>query len=669
MKNIRLYISCPFKCSLSETDIIKPIQVGTVIADERCENIQGDDTGENISDLHAYFGDLTAHYWVWKNYDSIGNPEYIGFMKHDRHFVFKENFFDFGTDSNTLSGYSYFPYVAIDSTYKEKIGLDDSVIAGVLSKSDAVFVKKSFTRAVGAKSYKRLLFKEHKKIRDTYDICRQIILENYPEYEKYVNMLENGSYAYRYNMFVLKKELFFEYCQLVFPVLQELYQQTNYPDQYLETYKALGEFLYSLFVIKTYKSKCYAVKELYTTFVQIPCAEEPVQPVWTDNKNAIAVGCSNLYAPYLAAYIQSICENSTLTNKYDIVVLNDDITRLNKNKLEKVTSGYDNVSLRFCDVSSLFGNASLYISHAYFSKHCYYRLSIGKLFEKYEKVLYTDIDIAINFDVAEAFTLNMQNNPIAACEEVLWTHTNRKGRIQFGKCIEDYITIELGCTDKYFNTGFMLVDIEKFNQVASFEVLLQTASENNFINQEQCVLNKVFNEKISLLPPTYNFEIYSGVFDSPLPHFRVYMKQLENAKVYHYLTDKKAWFCPELPKADIWWKFARKTPFYEEILQRLAEKNSDSDKSTPIDYGAQLRQEFIATHFPNINNRFSSNEYKTKLLYALSHMWYFRFMKLRYAICKAFSFGKKNSKYAFKYEASKKLLKDARRFRKQMKTL
>lgn len=669
MKNIKLFISGPVRSCFTETNAIKHIQTGRAIADEIFEDMLGDDTGENISELYTYYGELTAHYWAWKNYDSIGNPEYIGFMRHNRHFIFNENHFDFEADSDTLSGYSYFPYNSTDSAYEEKIGLSDAVLADVLAKSDAVFVKKSFTRVAGAKSYKHLIFKEHKKIDDAYDICRQIVLEKHPEYEELVNLLEKSSYTYRYNMFVLKKELFFEYCELIFPVLQELYQQTNYPDQYLATYKVLGEFLYSLFVIKTYKNRGCAVKELYTTFLKNTGAEETVQPIWQDNKNAIAVGCSNLYAPYLGAYIQSICKNSSSTNKYDIVVLNDDISHSNKDKLVEITHKYDNVSLRFYDVSSLFGNVGLYISHAYFSKHCYYRLSVGKLFAKYEKVLFTDIDVAINFDVAEAFTLDMQDNPIAACEEVLWTHTNRKGRYQFGKSIDDYITIEVGCSDKYYNTGVMIVDVEKFNHVASFDTLLQTALENNFINQEQCVLNKVFNEKITTLPLVYNFEIYHGVFNSKLPHFMLYMKQLKNAKVYHYLTDKKAWFCPELPKADIWWKFARQTPFYEEILQRLTAHTETPGKPTNTDSAAQLRGEFISTHFPNINNRFNKGEYQTKLLYVMEHMAHYRLLKIKYAIQKTFTFGATHKRYQKNYNAAAALLKDARRFRKQIKTL
>lgn len=56
-----------------------------------CGNMIGDDTGDNISHLNRYFCELTGIYWAWKNYDKLGNPDYIGFMHYRRHFIFNED--------------------------------------------------------------------------------------------------------------------------------------------------------------------------------------------------------------------------------------------------------------------------------------------------------------------------------------------------------------------------------------------------------------------------------------------------------------------------------------------------------------------------------------------------------------------------------------------------
>lgn len=44
------------------------------------ENMIGDDTGDNVYDKNREYCELTGIYWAWKNYDKLGNPDYIGFM-------------------------------------------------------------------------------------------------------------------------------------------------------------------------------------------------------------------------------------------------------------------------------------------------------------------------------------------------------------------------------------------------------------------------------------------------------------------------------------------------------------------------------------------------------------------------------------------------------------
>ncbi len=634
---------------------ITPIQTGRRVADKFFKEIIGDDTGDNISHLYPYYKELTAIYWAWKNYDEIGKPEHIGFMRYNRHFIFNESYFDFDKESRFSEGYSFFIFPTKDDSYEEDIGLNNERVSELLGIYDAIFVKKSSTSACNSPNFKALFFSEHKSIAKDYDLCKSIIVEKFPEYETIINKLEGGAYLYRYNMFVLKKDLFFRYCEFVFSIFEELYEKVETSTHDINAYSTITEFLYSLFVLKVYSEKKHKVKELYTTLVRNCTYKEELLPAFEPCYNAIAVGCSDLYAPYLGVYLQSICHFSSEENRYDIVVLQDDITQENRRKLELIASQYSNVSVRFYDVSYLFTNADLHISHSYFSKHCYYRLSVGKIFEKYKKVLFTDIDLAVNFDVAEMFKLDMGSNPIAACKEILWTPENRKGRIQNGRKIETYITEDLGCGNDYYNTGVMLVDIEKFNQVASFDELLQISLNSQFINQEQCVLNKVFVGKITALPSIYNFEVYSGVFKSSRTSFRLYMKDAEEAKIYHFLTSVKPWVDHNLPYADKWWTFARQTPFYETIIWRWIESNARNANS-------KIRTEEIS----NIRSRYDNTNYQMKLTYVSAHMMYYWMTSIRYAIRKAFAFGKSYEKYKIKYESVKKMLREARKLRNQV---
>ena len=54
------------------------------------DNTVGDDTGENISKENGRYNEMTVLYWAWKNYEKLGNPDYIGLMHYRRHFIFKD---------------------------------------------------------------------------------------------------------------------------------------------------------------------------------------------------------------------------------------------------------------------------------------------------------------------------------------------------------------------------------------------------------------------------------------------------------------------------------------------------------------------------------------------------------------------------------------------------
>ena len=59
-----------------------PIHVGKEISDKTID-IQGDNTGDNISDKNKSFCELTGMYWAWKN---LKNVDYVGLCHYRRYF-------------------------------------------------------------------------------------------------------------------------------------------------------------------------------------------------------------------------------------------------------------------------------------------------------------------------------------------------------------------------------------------------------------------------------------------------------------------------------------------------------------------------------------------------------------------------------------------------------
>lgn len=102
---VKLLICYHKPAYLLKDNVMTPIHVGRANAKVRMgeenpdyqwlvNNMIGDDTGENISNKNDYYNEMTAVYWAWKNYEELGNPDYIGLMHYRRHFIFDENITD-----------------------------------------------------------------------------------------------------------------------------------------------------------------------------------------------------------------------------------------------------------------------------------------------------------------------------------------------------------------------------------------------------------------------------------------------------------------------------------------------------------------------------------------------------------------------------------------------
>lgn len=92
---------------------------------------------------------------------------------------------------------------------------------------------------------------------------------------------------------------------------------------------------------------------------------------------------------------------------------------------------------------------------------------------------------------------------------------------QLGINIDNYVNKLVGIDGKYYNTGVMLVDIQKYNEFSNFEDLIEIALKNKYINIEQDVLNNVFRKHFYKLPSIYNFEIYSLIYVEHPSHIKI----------------------------------------------------------------------------------------------------------------------------------------------------
>lgn len=299
-----------------------------------------------------------------------------------------------------------------------------------------------------------------------------------------------------------------------------------------------------------------------------------ITPVWKDVKTALCVSSSNEYVPYLCVYLKSVIENCP--QKKDIIIFEREISDENKDRLIKYLENKD-TSIRFVNPSPLFKDAKLYVSHDYFKEECYYRIAAPKLLDKYDKIIFTDLDLIVTDNIWDLTNIDMKGSPIAACIEPIWKELYLRCVKVHDTNIRHYTSdiLNLSSPFAYYNTGVVVFDVKEYNKLSSFEKLLEIINKNKLLYQEQCALNILFKNKFCTLPNVWNYELAPSLLSNGyhFEFYNTYKKSENSAKILHYLGRYKPWKNPMEYKAELWWAYARKTPFYEIILKRMCDKD------------------------------------------------------------------------------------------------
>ena len=181
-----------------------------------------DDSGENISHLNANFCELTAMYWAWKNVDS----SYYGLFHYRRILDLSEQAQQIRTD---------YPIIASPRSYNPKRqGLTTENIAKLLQEYDIILPQ-------GYKNHYNLACDEgldnygiyaHYHYAKDLDRIIELIKSRHPEMQA---ALESTLFTYppRWhiaNIFIMRKELYFAYCEWLFSLLFDLSKETDLSD-------------------------------------------------------------------------------------------------------------------------------------------------------------------------------------------------------------------------------------------------------------------------------------------------------------------------------------------------------------------------------------------------------------------------------------------------------
>lgn len=287
-----------------------------------------------------------------------------------------------------------------------------------------------------------------------------------------------------------------------------------------------------------------------------------IEPAFKKDNIAVVLATDANYVPYMAVTIQSIYDHADSRYNYDILVIDDGITDYQKELLSIYNK--TNFSVRYIDVKPLLKtmDASLFSSRGIWSAAACYRLFIPQMMPDYDKVLYLDCDVLVKDSLVDLFAEDLKGC-CAGCVYDVIRYTNDHGRM---RDIAEYVKIK--DWRKYFNAGVVLFNIKAINAkqfVADFIKLLKRPYLP-FLDQD--ILNILWENKFKALDSSWNYQYYTLIEHPELASNAELASARQNRRIIHYISQYKPWNSPQLPYAFEWWAFARKTPFYEEIIYK-----------------------------------------------------------------------------------------------------
>ena len=311
--------------------------------------------------------------------------------------------------------------------------------------------------------------------------------------------------------------------------------------------------------------------------------QEVLKPAFKEKNIAIAIASSNEYAPLLGVLLESIVENATITNNYDIIILSKEISEANKRLLLSEIANKKNFSMRFFDITGYLKKYKFHTAY-HITIMTYCRLALVDILKYYDKAIYLDCDVIINHDIAELYNHNLGENMIAAAIDTVMAGLDNSANLcKYRKEQLDYNINVLGIKNvfKYFNAGIIVMNLKEFRKKYSATDLLTLAASKKWKWFDQDVLNKICYGKVKIIEQSWNFMCHrldqegdSTEKLAPKEIYEQYCLARINPKALHFCGRTTPCFAPLADNAHYFWKYARNTPFYEILIYKMIVESS-----------------------------------------------------------------------------------------------
>lgn len=177
---------------LFKSSILIPIHLGRAVEKEKSKDgiisesdlmwlhdncVSDADSDDNISIYNRRVGFFTGTYWAWKNYDKLGNPDYFGSFGYRR---------------------------LLNPSFLDNLTQYDCILPNMVYLSKSETLKTHIIKLHGL---------------NLYNITINIFNKRYPNESVFFEEYLQSNCVYLYEIYVMKKAIFFDFCAFMFPLL------------------------------------------------------------------------------------------------------------------------------------------------------------------------------------------------------------------------------------------------------------------------------------------------------------------------------------------------------------------------------------------------------------------------------------------------------------------
>lgn len=619
MDKIKILVACHKPAELPENELFLPIQVGAKNASKRMK-MQQDDEGENISAKNPTYCELTAQYWAWKNLEA----DYYGLCHYRR-------FLCFNAPSQAKRNYRDQIEASVMNSYNiERFGLNDvDAMRKIITENDAVVgeeqtVSRLYTPR-GAKSTAYEHWVAHDRalvMHKDLDLMLDILSEVSPEVGAAAREYLNGKTFLGFNCFVMKKELFDQLCEIEFKTLEKLEEKvdlSHYCQQLTRIYGFMGEIISSSFIYYLQQTGKYKIKRVplvYFNYTEPLENFTPLYPLDDEHVPLIfdyADSDPLRFGPVWQTFLEHIDEKV----QYDVLAIADFTDYMQKILLQ-MAAEFKNVSLRFVP--------ALPIRELLMDKYGFQETEREVMLRKknpenddwhfsilpylpfvltsYDKALVVDKNTLFCDDIAKMWRAyrNSESMIVAPRNAFIVSRVNDV----YYETLARHLDQVMYDPYNYFSTNAFIWDFAAYREkqkATSIKKFYTIPDEPKQIRSKEEILNILCEKSVEHCDLRWGTWLSSdALLQNQLPYapLELYQELLQAQKdpgMIVYLPHDP-WEKEISPLTDIYWQAARRTVFYENLLQHGTDlaiyrakhhKNEVLTKAFPVDGTARAK--------------------------------------------------------------------------------